>query len=184
MWAVMALLLVIGLGLGVHAVLGHRRSRDEGVYLRTLAGSSPEEIAADFGMPVKAAEQAITRQSARAASIRGVPIVEPEPLGSRPELAQEILDSDDLPEVAVGDNLMGDSDAGFWFSDVLCHEFSDLVDETVSVVLAVAKVERAFREDREFIAVYGRGIDPHHLQEVVQGWWRRKLQLIACSPEA
>lgn len=103
----------------------------------------------------------------------------PAPLGTRPEHAREALDSGDLPDVVTAEAALGDADVGVWFSDLLAHEFSDLVEATVPIVQSAAGVTRAAWENREFIAVYGAAVDRDGLQATVQGWWVERLRAIA-----
>jgi hypothetical protein len=61
-----------------------------------------------------------------------------------------------------------------WFDDIASHDFSDLVDETVTFLLSYPGATSAHREDRELILVFG-GVDPGALRTDLDGWWREQL---------
>jgi hypothetical protein len=61
-----------------------------------------------------------------------------------------------------------------WFDDEAAHTLSDLVEESVAVIAAVPGVERAWREDTEFIMVYGSAT-PVEITGTLDLWWRDRL---------
>jgi hypothetical protein len=69
---------------------------------------------------------------------------------------------------------VGQDHVEVWFDDEAAHTLSDLVEESVAVIAAVPGVERAWREDTEFIMVYGSAT-PVEITGTLDLWWRDRL---------
>jgi hypothetical protein len=147
-------------------------------YLLALEGRSPTEIGEILNAPASRVVEWLGQATERARDVPRQSLGEPqgEPRADeRAAIARRALERQQIVTVAVGGDLLGDADIGVGIPDMIAHEMSDVVDGFVSELRRLPRVGEAIREDREFIAVYGQGIDLHSFTTWAGKWWRDQL---------
>jgi len=153
--------------------------RSRQAYLLALQGSSVAEIAERLGAERELVDAWLETESRAARNLAAAAPPRPEiSLRERVWAAKESLSRPDFIHFAIGDDLLGDSDAGIGLWDGIAHDLSDLADESLELIAAFPNVISVAREDRDFIAIYGVSIDLAELEAALRAWWRIRLEEI------
>ena len=176
----------LGYSCGGHVPCETDMTSPQEAYLMSLSGVTEQQIAEQLGISLDTARDWIARGSARFASACSTDAefvdipVEAAHHNVRSFVLESTLKDPSTVDVAEAPDLVGEADVGVGVWDALAHLFSDVVDESVGVIRNFPGVDMAVREDTDYIAVYGHGIDVAGLQSMLTDWWaERSRRLLA-----
>jgi hypothetical protein len=101
---------------------------------------------------------------------------------ARVESARWLLNHQPFVSVEkYGDEWSGPNSANFvvGLHSIAGHDFPDLLEGTVKMLLERPGVNDVLNEDAEVIHVWATTLDPNAVTEDLRGWWQEHLEPIA-----
>jgi len=139
---------------------------------------SIDQIADHLGLPVERIQETAVRiENHLSNAVLDIAMMDERAIESfeeRRTQARRLLQIGRFIDVEVPtDSGYGDVHVGF--RDLASHTFSELVDESVALMLTLPGVDCAIREDRGLVVVWG-GVSPARIEAELRIWWRRRLE--------
>jgi hypothetical protein len=146
------------------------------VVTSALAGKSPDEIALEIGLSTLVVrgmlEMALADLNAYVRRIGGRPIESNVP--NRSSSAAEVMEAGNYFDVSAVLPDPGPPALLVTFSDLVAHDFSDLIDQNVAALRDQPNVTQVERLDREVVEVTGN-VDRDALIGWLGMWWYSRL---------